>query len=87
MNVEVRQSFVKDAFKLPVKIQHEIAAIFTAMEAADKLSALKACKKLTGYKTAYRIRIGNYRIGFFFENNTIELVRVLARKDMYRYFP
>ena len=87
MNVEVRQSFVKDTFKLPIKVQHEIAAIIIAIEVAEKLSELKGCKKLTGYKTAYRIRIGNYRIGFFFENNTIELVRVLARKDMYRYFP
>jgi mRNA interferase RelE/StbE len=87
MNVEIRQSFVKDTLRLPVKIQHEIAATITAMEVAEKLSALKACKKLTGYKTAYRIRLGNYRIGFIFEKNTIELVRALARKDMYKYFP
>jgi len=87
MNAEVRQSFEKDALKLPSKIQKEIAAVILEIENAEKLSSLKACKKLTGYKTAYRIRIGNYRIGFFFENNTVELVRVLARKDMYRYFP
>ena len=87
MNVEVRQSFEKDALKLPVKIQREIAAIILAIENAGKLSEIKACKKLTGYRTAYRIRIGDYRVGFFFENNTVELVRVLARKDIYRYFP
>lgn len=87
MNVEVRQSFEKDALKLPVKIQREIADIIVSIEAARKLSEIKSCKKLTGYKTAYRIRIGNYRIGFFFENGTVELVRVLSRKEMYRYFP
>ena len=87
MNVEVRQSFEKDALKLPVKIQREITDVIGAIGAAQKLSEIKACKKLTGYKTAYRIRIGNYRMGFFFENNTVELVRVLARKEMYRYFP
>jgi mRNA-degrading endonuclease RelE of RelBE toxin-antitoxin system len=42
---------------------------------------------LTGFKTAYRLRLGNYRIGFFFENETAELVRVLNRKDIYKYFP
>ncbi len=87
MNVEVRQSFEKDAFKLPIKTQKEIAATILSIEEAGKLSDIKSCKKLAGYKTAYRIRIGNYRIGFFFENNTVELVRVLVRKDMYRYFP
>lgn len=34
MNVEIRQSFEKDALKLPLKIKKEIAAIITAIEAA-----------------------------------------------------
>lgn len=87
MKVEIRQSFVKDALKLQANIQKEIADIIITIENIRKLSELPACKKLKGYKTAYRIRIGDYRIGFFFENNTIELVRVLNRKDIYRYFP
>lgn len=33
-------------------------------------------QKLTGCKNAYRIRMGEYRIGFIFENETIELVRI-----------
>jgi hypothetical protein len=53
MNAEVRQSFEKDALKLPSKIQKEIAAVILEIEDAEKLSSLKACKKLTGYKTAY----------------------------------
>lgn len=87
MNIEIRQSFEKDALKLPVKTRREIAAIILVIESAGKLSEIKACRKLAGYKTAYRIRVGNYRIGFFFEKNIVELVRVLARKDMYRFFP
>lgn len=87
MKVEIRQSFVKDALKLPSNIHIEIAAIIIAIQNAGKLTELHSCKKLKGYKKAYRIRIGDYRIGFVFENNIIELVRVLARKDMYRYFP
>jgi mRNA-degrading endonuclease RelE of RelBE toxin-antitoxin system len=53
----------------------------------NKLSELSSCKKLSGFKTAYRIRLGNFRIGFFYEKNTVELVRVLDRKNMYKYFP
>ena len=87
MKLEIRQSFAKDALKLPLNVQKEIAEIILLIENTEKLTELRACKKLKGFKTAYRLRIGNYRIGFFFENNTIELVRILARKDIYRYFP
>ncbi|MEI9958316.1 MAG: hypothetical protein WDM90_18890 [Ferruginibacter sp.] len=87
MKITTRQAFEKDALKLPLKTQREIAIVILAIQNAGKLSEIKSCKKLTGFKNAYRIRIGNYRIGFFFEDDTVELVRVLARKDMYRFFP
>jgi len=44
-------------------------------------------KKMKGHTNAYRIRFGDYRIGFLFENNTIILSRVMNRKEIYRYFP
>ncbi len=44
-------------------------------------------KKMKGYKNAYRIRFGDYRIGFLFENNSIVLSRVMNRNEIYRYFP
>ena len=87
MTVTIRRSFEKDALKLPLKIRKEIAIIILDIERAERLSAINSCKKLAGYKTAYRIRLGNYRIGFFFENDSIELIRILNRKDMYRFFP
>jgi mRNA interferase RelE/StbE len=87
MKYEIRQSFVKDAAKLPRQAQKQITELIEKIEKATKLTELPACKKLQGFKTAYRIRIGNYRIGFFFEKNTVELVRVLDRKNMYRFFP
>ncbi len=87
MKYEIRQSFVKDALKLPRPVQNDIAGIIHKIETVQKITELPSCKKLQGFKTAYRIRIGNYRIGFFYEKNSIELVRVLDRKTMYRYFP
>jgi mRNA interferase RelE/StbE len=44
-------------------------------------------KKLQGFKSVYRIRIGDYRIGIFIDGNTVQFVRVLNRKDIYKYFP
>ena len=87
MKYEIRQSFVKDSLKLPRPVQADIAGIINKIEKAGKVTELPSCKKLQGYKTTYRIRIGSYRIGFFYEKNSIELVRVLDRKNMYRYFP
>ncbi|HMP82104.1 MAG TPA: type II toxin-antitoxin system RelE/ParE family toxin [Verrucomicrobiota bacterium] len=35
----------------------------------------------------YRIRVGDYRIGFVFEQSVMTFVRSLDRKEIYRYFP
>lgn len=87
MTTAIRKSFEKDTIKLPIHIRQKIAAIIEDIHQATYLSDINNCKKLTGYKNAYRIRLGDYRIGFYFEDNTVELVRVLLRKEMYRYFP
>jgi mRNA interferase RelE/StbE len=87
MKVEIRGSFTKDADKLPAHFQHQLANRIAAMKQAVNLSALNDCKKLAGHKTAYRLRMGSYRIGFYYERKTIELVRILDRKEIYRYFP
>ena len=43
-------------------------------------------KKLLGTDHIYRIRIGNYRVVYFLEDNEliIEIVRVKHRKDVYK---
>ena len=87
MNIEIRKSFEKDALKLPVSAQAQLAKAIESLATVEKLSEFASCKKLAGYKNAYRIRMGEYRIGFVFENGTIELIRVLGRKDIYKYFP
>jgi len=64
-----------------------VAEIIDKIKVAKNLSGISSCKKLVGLKNAYRIRSGSYRIGFFLENKAVELVRVLDRKNIYRYFP
>lgn len=87
MIIEIRKAFEKDALKLPAATQLQLSQIIQDITVAKKLSELSSCKKITGYKNAYRIRLGIYRIGFFYENGVVELVRVLNRKDIYKYFP
>lgn len=87
MNIEIRKSFEKDALKLPASAQVQLLKAIESLARVEKLSELASCKKLTGFKNAYRLRMGEYRIGFVFENGTIELIRVLGRKEIYKYFP
>lgn len=87
MKTDIRKSFTKDADKLPAPFKRLLARIIDKIEKAEQPNQLSDCKKLTGYKTAYRIRMGQYRIGFYYENKTVELVRILHRKEIYRYFP
>ncbi|MEP6584541.1 MAG: hypothetical protein ABJA90_09755 [Ginsengibacter sp.] len=87
MKVSIRKSFEKDSARLPPPIQRKLSQLIIDLEEVKKLSDIISCKKLTGHKDAYRIRLGSHRIGFFFEKETIELVRILDRKSIYRFFP
>jgi mRNA-degrading endonuclease RelE of RelBE toxin-antitoxin system len=44
-------------------------------------------KPMKGYANRYRIRIGDYRIGIEVEGKKVEVMRVMHRKEFYRYFP
>jgi mRNA-degrading endonuclease RelE of RelBE toxin-antitoxin system len=61
--------------------------VFTTLPDATSLQELPNVKALVGTSNRYRIRIGSYRIGFEVNGDQIELMRVLHRRDFYRYFP
>ena len=42
---------------------------------------------MVGHPYAYRIRIGDYRLGFYFEDNSIDIARFLKRDDIHKVFP
>jgi mRNA-degrading endonuclease RelE of RelBE toxin-antitoxin system len=58
VKIEIRKSFQRDALKLPAPVQAQLAKLIDNLLRTSKLSELSACKKLTGYKSAYRIRMG-----------------------------
>ena len=88
MKVEFLKSFSKDINVIPVKsIKAALKRVIERMEQTDSLSKIPNTKKLQGHKTAYRTRIGDYRLGFFFEDEVILLARFVHRKDIYKLFP
>ena len=62
-------------------------ALYEEMLQAGTLAELRGDKKLAGHRDAFRIRVGDHRLGFFFRKGTIEFARLLHRKDIYRLFP
>jgi mRNA interferase RelE/StbE len=88
MKVLIDKAFEKDTAKVTDKnLLNSIADCIEDIQQLEKLSEISNCKKLKGSKNAYRIRIGNYRIGFVFENQNVEFVRFLHRSKIYNNFP
>lgn len=88
MVVYTTNSFNKDISKIRnKKITTKIEAALQKMETANMVSEIAGIKKLAGHSNAYRIRIGNYRLGFFLIENSIRLTIFADRKDIYKYFP
>lgn len=61
--------------------------VFQEILTYRNLNEIGNLKKLKGENNAYRIRVSDYRIGFFLESDTIIFARVLHRREFYRYFP
>jgi mRNA interferase RelE/StbE len=86
MKILVDKSFERDVKRLPLPVQKQLKEIIQRLSKASSLSEINS-GKMEGAKNAYRIRFGNYRVGFYLEGDSIILSRVLDRKDIYRYFP
>ena len=88
MVVYTTNSFNKDISKnKDKKIASKIEQTIGKMETVNAVSELPEIKKLSGHSHAYRIRIGDYRLGFFLIDNSIRLTIFANRKDIYKYFP
>ena len=89
MIVEFDHSFNKNLSKLlSSNSKLKIYAVIEEVAAANKLSDINNLKKMKGFKAFYRIKLGDYRIGFELINkNTVYFVAVSHRKDIYKTFP
>ncbi|MBD2184781.1 type II toxin-antitoxin system RelE/ParE family toxin [Planktothrix sp. FACHB-1355] len=88
MNVEFRKSFEKDLGNLRNEaLLQRIKAVIEEVESAENLGNLSNIKKVKADGDYYRIRVGEYRIGIAVNEGTVIFVRVLHRKEVYRYFP
>lgn len=88
MKVLFESKFAKDlSDTTDDKVLAKINTLILECKQAESIIAIKNIKKLRGYKTLYRIRIGNYRLGVEIIHNEIIFTRCLHRKNIYKYFP
>ncbi len=88
MEVEFLSKFNKDISSIKQKTtKASIIKIIEQVEDARSLSDISGVKKLKGFKDAYRIRVGDYRLGLFVSKNKAQFARFVHRKDIYKLFP
>ena len=88
MEVRFKASFKRDIKRIQDQsVLDGIGQAIDNVKAADTLGAMNSLSKLRGYKDFYRIRVGSYRLGLKIVDGEIIFVRVLPRKDIYRFFP
>jgi mRNA interferase RelE/StbE len=74
---KIRTSKDKEAIREPIEL----------IRSCHSIDEIKSLKKLKGFKDAYRIRIGDFRMGVFIEADIVIFARIAHRKDIYNIFP
>ncbi|PKP45051.1 MAG: plasmid stabilization protein [Bacteroidetes bacterium HGW-Bacteroidetes-12] len=89
MNVFFDKSFTKSVEKIKdKKIKQAILKFIESVKAMESIRDIHSVKKIQGFKNYYRYRFGDYRIGFEqTDENSIILIVVAKRNDIYKFFP
>jgi len=89
MNLKFENSFKRDLKIIKDKnVLENLKKIIEHLEEIKELGEFRGeLRKLHGEGNFWRIRIGDYRIGVEIRGNTVIFVRILHRKEIYKYFP
>jgi len=88
MKILLNQTFQKEVRALSPTIKIRILKIIDRVVQAESLADIPNIKAMEGSKNFFRIRLGDYRIGFFkHSDNTIEFQKVGPRGSFYNRFP
>ena len=89
MELLYAKKFSKDVddIRKEARTRKALLKVIEKIKEAGSLGELKGVRKIEGYQKYYRIEVGEYRLGIKVTKNTVELIRFLHRKDIYRRFP
>ena len=79
-DIQFKPRAVRDIERLPSRIQAQVLARIEEMS-----NDLKGdVKRLTNFTPEYRLRLGDYRVLFEVEKETIVIYRIRHRREVYR---
>jgi len=81
MTIQIDNKAIKDLSKVH---KTEAKKILSKIEELEKFPHVPNLKKLTNFEPPYRLRVGNYRVLFDIEDNTLTVYRVKHRKESYK---
>lgn len=81
MKINIRKSAIKDLKRITGTDKERIYNKILELRNFPNVGNLR---RLTNFEPAYRARIGDYRILFDVVEDTVEIGRVLHRKDSYK---
>ena len=88
MKVEFHKSFVRDIRRVrDGNLLARVKAVLVELENTDILDSISSVKVMKGHPDYFRIRIGDYRLGFKRIDGGVRIIRFLSRGDIYRKFP
>ena len=88
MQIKYEAKFEKDLKKIQdTNLLKRLKKLIHTIQKSNSTIDIPHIKKLKGHDSFYRIKIGDYRIGFELLNEELILTRILHRKKTYRYFP
>jgi mRNA interferase RelE/StbE len=88
VNIRFNKHFPSDIRKkVPAPVAQRVEKLIDELRQTPDLRTLSNVKALAGHPGYFRIRVGEYRIGFRLVENEIHLMRILHRREIYRYFP
>jgi len=91
MKITLKKTFLKDIQKVSEPQKSQVKIFLEELHEKPSISeSSHNIKKLKGEKTKgdfFRIRFGEYRLGYEKREDEIIIYRILHRKEIYRYFP
>ena len=89
MELLYAKKFSKDLDKIrkEASVQRNLLKVIARIRNAGSLGEINGVGKIQGYQDYYRLKIGDYRLGLKVKKSSVELIRFLHRKDIYRRFP
>jgi len=85
MNIKISREFEKSTKKLSGKYKEKLKNVILEIRTAQSVVDIGNCKKLIGYSSIYRIRMGDYRVFFLLEivEQTAFLKYLVSRGEAY----